>query len=427
MTKFFNLTAIVILLCLQNTATAASFAALEKLIAEQQYQAAYDLAHSLALKNEGDPKFDFLYGKAANYAHHSDIAVFALERVVVKQPKNEAALFELGRAYYDLKEYDAAEKMFRRMVKYPSLAQPYLSKLSDKKDQSSVKKFFNFEISGGYDTNADGITNNGIPTFPPKGFPAGQKSWINTFSATAGIVKKLADKKSALFAVAGTSYRDVYAAHKFDALEMFAMAGLATKLGSYELTLPVKVSQTLIGKLVYDNSIGIKAAIDRPFLNKTHVLGVDVEVERLRYPQTRSQNGYLTTLGGHWGYRPAAVPLQTNVRLMYATGKANDITGAFLMRDYYGTEVSAKWKGLARQTPNLTLSYYHSRYNGIDPHFMSRRVDDFYSVHAGWEYRLGKGFAIEPSYQFGYSKSSQEAFSYRRHIVQLALKGQFNG
>ena len=62
---------------------AAAFPKLEQLIKMQQYQLAYNQALKILGENEGDPRFDYLYGLSASQTGHYNEAVFALDRVTV--------------------------------------------------------------------------------------------------------------------------------------------------------------------------------------------------------------------------------------------------------------------------------------------------------------------------------------------------------
>jgi len=76
-----------------------SFPILEKLVKQEKYQLAYKLAKKIRPQNEGDPRFDYLYGFSALQSGFYNEAVFALDRVTVSTPRVIRPRLELARAY----------------------------------------------------------------------------------------------------------------------------------------------------------------------------------------------------------------------------------------------------------------------------------------------------------------------------------------
>ncbi len=402
-----------------HVATAAKVSELQKLLATHQYQQAYDLAQKLSKKEEGDPRFDFLFGQAANQAKHPDVAVFPLERVTLLRPEYEPALLELGDAYFKLNDFNTAKMTFQKVKKNKEMAQPYFQKIAAIEKSADVRKFLNFSLRGGHDSNVTSTKNDGFRTFPPAG-----SSYFNTFSVNGGVIKKL-DKQNALFISVGAMKKVNYSAHRFDLQNFLVAGGWAGKWGDVRMRVPVYFSNMRIGNQAFTNHVGIRPEIERT-VTPEHILGASLALERYFYQLPKFPNVNRVTMNGLWKYKPTQLPLEVVTNIFQSNGFAG-ATRSFLVWDYYGADVTGRWRGFARQTPSLTFAYYKGKYNGIDPQFKQLRKDTLYSVKAGWEYRLGRGVSIEPSYTYMRNNSSLQLFNYNRQIFQIELKGQFNG
>lgn len=101
------------LLFFSSMALASSSASLDKLevlIRQQDHAAAWQLAQQLMPEQEGEPRFDYLFGLAARSAGQLHQAVFALERALLSQPQSSDIRLALAVSYYDLGNLPAAER-----------------------------------------------------------------------------------------------------------------------------------------------------------------------------------------------------------------------------------------------------------------------------------------------------------------------------
>src|SRR5262245_35754856 len=80
-------------------------------------QAAYNLLAPLQSQRAGDPDYDYLLGVSALDLGKNTEAVFALERVLAVRPDHAAARAQIARAYFALKETEAAKREFENVKK----------------------------------------------------------------------------------------------------------------------------------------------------------------------------------------------------------------------------------------------------------------------------------------------------------------------
>ncbi|MGH8530399.1 MAG: tetratricopeptide repeat protein [Nevskiales bacterium] len=136
------------------------------LLDRKQAQQAYDLLRPHEANWSGNQDFNYLYGVAALDSGHPAEAVFSLQRVVAADPSYPAARMELARAYYETGDYAAAREEFALLERSnpPPFARRvignYLSAINRRTLGSRPGLNYFFELGGGYDTNANGSTED---------------------------------------------------------------------------------------------------------------------------------------------------------------------------------------------------------------------------------------------------------------------------
>ncbi|KQW49976.1 MULTISPECIES: surface lipoprotein assembly modifier [unclassified Roseateles] len=135
---------------------------------------AYALLADAEMARAGDARFDYLLGVAALDAGHVTRAIFALERVVERQPDNMLARAELGRAYLAAGDADAAREQFRlaRSADLPAGVAAAIERVIGVVNQvappTGPQLLGYVEFGAAYDSNVNSATNQGefaIPAF----------------------------------------------------------------------------------------------------------------------------------------------------------------------------------------------------------------------------------------------------------------------
>ena len=88
----------------------------QRLIQQNNPQAAYQLLEPLESKRAGEVDFDYLFGIAALDSGHRERAVFALERVLAVNPNHAQARAEIARAYFEMGENENGRASCRERV-----------------------------------------------------------------------------------------------------------------------------------------------------------------------------------------------------------------------------------------------------------------------------------------------------------------------
>ncbi len=135
------------------------------LLQEKKSESAYRLLEKHEDDYAGWWEYDYLLGVAALESGKANLAIFALQRAMAMNPKLAGAHVDLGRAYYEVRDYVPAKKEFETvLLKRPNqivekVARRYL-KLIDRKIHSSrpVSRYY-LETVAGYDSNANSATD----------------------------------------------------------------------------------------------------------------------------------------------------------------------------------------------------------------------------------------------------------------------------
>lgn len=127
---------------------------------------AYDLGLELNSSLAGNPQFDYYFGAAAVDSGDASQGVFALERVLLQQPNNQAARLELARGYFELEEFQRARQEFETVqaTNPPEDVQQKITnyldaiRIKESRYRSTAAGFF--RIGVGNDSNANAATDS---------------------------------------------------------------------------------------------------------------------------------------------------------------------------------------------------------------------------------------------------------------------------
>lgn len=136
------------------------------LMREGKKSQAFELLSGVERTYSGNKKFDYLYGIAAVDSGHPILAAIVLERLLCRSPEFAGARIDLARAYFDLKDYDAARREFRRALKDnpPPFArrtiENYLALIAADEERNKTIWHGYFDALVGYDSNINSSTED---------------------------------------------------------------------------------------------------------------------------------------------------------------------------------------------------------------------------------------------------------------------------
>lgn len=151
----------------------------QQLISSGNSKQAYELLLEQEVHGAGEINFDYVLGTAAVESGYANQAIFILLRVINQKPKHAGARIELGRAYYANGDLEDSKKQFDLVLQQNPpevaklLAEQHLVVINQRLEAQLTSRTSYIEFRLGFDTNANGATDNNQPYRGISGVSAG--------------------------------------------------------------------------------------------------------------------------------------------------------------------------------------------------------------------------------------------------------------
>jgi hypothetical protein len=409
-----------------------------RLMAEQRPEAAWRLLEPHELARAGDPAYDHLLGIAAVDAGHVTRGILALERVLAAQPDNTLARAEIGRAYLAAGEPQAARRALedaRRGTMPPAAAATIdrlLGTLAERPAEGltrPVRRAF-VALTAGRDSNvnsAAAASEVAIPAFGGLLFTLdpqvrGRADTVTTAQVGADGQWPLAGGFSA---IAAAGLRRGWNAREqgFEQQSAEASAGGAWERAGDRITAALQATTFRLGGQRYREAHGLGAQWQHT-LRPTTQLSAFSEWSRLDYASQPDRNADRTVLG-----LGAAQALDSGRRVPYAslyTARERSRSG----QDAFAHRAWGARAGLEQAFgPSLSgfasVQFERRQHVGEDALFMARRADRQTDLVAGLRWAFAADWRLTPQLLITRNASNLPLADYRRRVLQLTLRRDF--
>ncbi|MDQ7015757.1 MAG: hypothetical protein Q9N68_05195 [Gammaproteobacteria bacterium] len=416
---------------------------LARLSEAERNREAYALALTLLDEWEGDPRFDLYYGVSAIDVGQLSEGIFALERVLMINPKHYRARLELARGYFSAGENDRSAAEFKIVLaKNPPVPVvhnigSYLSAIERRHAEAKARRktvfVTGFAMSGlGYDSNV-----NAAPETSNISTPQGIGTLVSTSRQTpdafmrtaigAGVSKLV---QSRLEFMADARYTRVDNQQGFidtESLE-FHLAGSYKQernrwtlvLGNRSLNIDQTANQNVwAGGLAVNHRLNARAG-----------LHASLGYAQAGFPGQVNRDFIRSRLfmGGH--YKPlGAFPLTLSGSVYFGDDRPDESSVLNLLdakvlslKGVYGLDVRAKVKLSAKWLMKAMLQYESSQYEVIDTVFNTFRADDYWHVQLDHEWSLMKKWSLIGSVGRSVNLSNLALREYQRNKFSLSLR-----
>jgi len=434
-----ELTLIALIVCWGFVPIVASaqniYPVLEKQIKQQKYKQAYQQATKLRDQNEGDPRFDYLYGLSALQTSHYNEAVFALDRVTVTTPRVIRPRLELARAYLKLNNKRAAIKEFNDVL---SLSPPpivrqkvtaYISELEkgNKQVQKSVtKRLASFSI--GYDDNINfGYSSSDID-LPLFGVVALNPSAVKQGSGFAEAKfqirrRNIKSSKSNTFVSANLTHRKYFKDTDFNFTDIDLRAGITLNRNKNQYQFVVRDRPVFLDDSLYSNTIGVDA-IARKALGSGKVASVSLSIEDYKNNSTPLSDRKRAQIGASWDKNNGKAQHQLSFNV--GSEWADDSAGKQFSRDIAGIgyKLTRDWNEKNKTFVNVD----YRRYKHKAPYalFPDTREDDRVILRAVHEWQVSNKTAILFSARHINNDSNIELYDAKRNEIQVGVRYEWD-
>lgn len=413
---------------------------LERLLAEEKYAEAYELAREHRAELEGELGFDLLYGRAAVNAGELSEGIFALERVVMRRPGFAQARLELARAYYlsgeDIRARHHFDAVLAQDPPAPVVAtiERFQKRMQARADRYTTTLTGHLELGSGYDTNVSSATADETVDVQISGLTLPVQvdtEESDSFLRSAGRLQlsRPVSPSQTLFARGDFELRNNWSETEFSTKRYGARLGTIFHGERMRTTLAARAQQFRLDSQAYQNLYGVAADVSASVTEST-LINAGLQGMRLRYadlPDRDSDLGIVSAGVTHFWSRQAWRPV-VNVTLFGGREDADESTAAAQAntdRDLYGVsallrlDVAREWRVTTR------AQYRRSEYDEENALFDETREEDFYQVSLALDWNPSARWSLGPKIEYRDNDANIELFDYERTVYELRARYSF--
>jgi outer membrane protein len=414
----------------------------KQLIDARDSQAAYRLLAPLQSERAGDPQFDYLLGLAALDTGRNTEAVFALERVLSVQPNNTQARAEIARAYFNLKENDAAKREFQNVKSQnpPAEVNSTIDRYLDAIDRAAVgpKPTARFFVEGfaGYDTNVNSATADrsvAVPLFGGTLFslaPSAAKQEDGYWGLAAGFSARMPiNPRWALITGFSGSRRWNFEKDRFDTSFVDLNFGATYKRDRDLLSFIVQLNDFTVYDPIYSSAYrearGGTVQWQRD-LDARNQVSAYVQYAGLAYPDQRVRDAdrYVAGLGVGHAFRNRGPVVYASI--YGGREKPRDSTVPELDFDLYGVRVGGEQVLSEKFIAFANAGFERRNYTGEDSFFLVARRDNQLTGTLGLHFVPARNWRLTTQLLGFWNDSNITLYTFDRALAEVRLRRDFD-
>ena len=419
----------------QKVGAESAYPQLEQQVNTGQYIQAYQRAIKLRAMNEGEPRFDYLYGLSALQTGHYNEAVFALERVTATEPSVIRPRLELARAYLKLNNNKAATREFKRVLSLnPPLAvrqnvNAYISQLhTDKWEVRKAVINSLLTLSLDFDDNINfGFDNDEIvlPVFGNIRLDRGSIQQESGFAEARYQLnyRKADSHRFNRFASAALTHRDYFDNGNFNLSDLDIRTGFTFNKHNYQYQVVLRDRPVLLGGSYYTNTVGLDLALRRG-LGVGAVLTAALSVEDYSHKVESLRNRTRAIISVKIDKKSGNNIHQFSA--FYGEETPDDDAGKQFSRDLAGIGYRVVHNWNAKSKSYLKLDYQQNTHQGPYPIYPDAREDDRATVKIGHERKLLKNVDLLMSVQYTDNESNLSLYDVTRTEAKIGVRYEWD-
>lgn len=419
---------------LKNPAFAAAWNAYR----EGRYEAAYDLFSDL-LQDQPDDAVNFALALAARRAGKPSHAAMAYERILTRHPDNIRARLELGRLYFEIKQYGLAEEQFEKALaaKPPAEVRENVRKYLERINASTRRWQVDgaFQAGALYDNNVNAGPNASSIGIAPMYFGATRLDTLDVGPESqpkeaGGLMAALAlsvthdlGEKEKWSAVAGGSYYQNWLneEHDYELLAYNAMAALQYTDPQRMFQLPVRTDHLTRGHDDLLNTYGIGPAyVLAPSRDWMWLANSYVEYRDYMALDDRDA----TCLGAGPGLKFLWGPKRNSLSLGFQGFSENARADTYSDSGWSG-EAGAEARPVRGMTLYARGQFKQAWYEEKEALATETRRDDQLVLSGGARKLFGGRWMADLNYQHTHNDSTFDLYTYDRDAITLTLMRSF--
>lgn len=409
---------------------------LKQLVQARQFAEAYSLGQAAVEEYEGEADFDFHFGLAALETGHYPEAIFALERVVVRFPKQRRARLELARAYYLSGNLTSARREFQRVLASEPAPPPavqanitgFLARIDAQLAAQARTVNIWLDAAAGSDSNvnsatADGTIDTPLGTFDLSENGVEQDDSYTTIGAGVYYREPLA-RGQALDISANVSRKNNFDEDEFDLGIYRLEGGWTIQDGKDRVRVGLRTQVVELDGSRFQHSVGALGSWSRQL--GEWVGTATAAVTALRYAEDHRRDTDQYLLAGTAARRFGDVATAFTVYGAMEPARDEDF-GEHNGRDFYGITANAQWQLAEGVTGYAGAGLQTTEYDAGHPVFVVTRDDDQVNGRVGvrWVPRRFEKLALRVEARHTDVDSNIVVFDYDRTELEAGLRLQF--
>jgi len=384
---------------------------LKLLFQEKNYGECYDSA--LSAHAFDDPLIQCYLSQCAQKLGYDNMAIGALERILLLQPENVEAILELSKIYNRLgltKQRDLVAASLKAYQLTP-IQRTELATLLATKEQKLAVFSASISVGGGYDSNL-----NILPT----------EDEVESAYARVSLEMSFAHdliKKGGWFLNGNFNYQHQSneSTHFFDYDFLSASAGLGYKMKGLSITVPLYYRRLFYLDTDLVQEYGLRPSVDI-ILSKSFILNANGTLAKREFlsPAEEGKNfeSYGGGMGGVWLFEGDFI---------YLSGKYKSFTET----KNQPTIFTAKYNYILSVGGNYSLNKMlriRFRYRFRDDHFDdfyeadNKRHDNNHAMTLGFDIIMSEHWRIIPLYRYAANLSNYDSATYHKQVTELSLQ-----
>jgi tetratricopeptide (TPR) repeat protein len=408
----------------------------EVLVREGKADEAWQLLAPLEPRYAGRPDYDFLLAIAALESGRAARATFILERIVAVNPGHMAARLEMGRAYFELNDFERAQREFLLLLKSSpppdtrAVVQSYLGRMGEgaKGGQDGLSGYV--EVIAGRDTNVGAAAAQSsifIPALNTNFFPDPlfQRRPDDFTGLGAGLeYAKALDGRFSV--IAGADYRQRWHADtvQFDSRAVDAYVSLRHRVDEDDrLDFSIHHNDYELDNRRYRRMLSLGAQWSRALSVRSRI-GVSAHGYRIRYvaEDTQASSSDLALVAAsvtHVLHAASRTIAGAGVHLGYDNAVAGRTDGD---RRILGHSLGLQTRVAQRVEAYVRYSLLSSDYRTENEHFFDSRRDRQHDAAIGLDWHLADGWLLRPQVARTKNHSNVPLNEYGRTETSITLR-----
>ncbi|MDH5444636.1 MAG: tetratricopeptide repeat protein [Gammaproteobacteria bacterium] len=402
------------------------FSQARKLLKQNKTKQAYDFLVKEEGYHMGEPDFDLLLAQTALKARLWHEAIFAFERVLIHNPGNVRARVEMAIAYFQIKEYENAERHLDMVIK----AKPseeirvVLEKYKEQINETMSARRHRFsgfhQFKQGWDSNINSATNESEIRL---NIPGG------SYRPVEGVSKQTDDTFSELVNRINYEYQLSVNSHftnslgysirennneKFDTQNADISIAYSRTTGFGKFSIPLSYQASWLDEKELRNIGSIGLSLNR---SGTVFTQYAIQYGEVRYPGQKALDVDQVVYSYVIGTNDNTSRINQLYALFYGDETERDSVYKFNAREYMGLQLKFPMRLTSQQYVTPRLVYQESRYKQQHPFFFQSREDKHSSFNLNWDWYLSQNLQLNGQVGHSVNNSTVDLYTYDRNTI----------